>query len=77
MVSKVGHGGARRGAGRPALPQGSRLIRVSVSLPESQVKRLRSRGGGNLSAGIRVLAEAVEALEGAPVRGVKDCYTKE
>jgi len=51
-----GWGGPRTGAGRPPLPEGP-LQRVSVRLPAETIRRLRDHGGGNVSAGIRRLAE--------------------
>ena len=61
------HGGKRKGAGRPVKPFEKRLTRVSVTLPRDVIRRIRRRGGGNLSAGIRVLVEEASSLpdEGA------------
>jgi hypothetical protein len=55
VVSSAGWGGKRSGAGRK--PLGPELRQVSVTLPVELVERLRRLGGGNLSAGIRRLAE--------------------
>ncbi len=45
------HGGARDGAGRPALDGGS--VRVTVTLTPAQVVKAESLGNGNVSEGIR------------------------
>lgn len=56
-----GWGGARtpgpgKHVGRPPLPDGP-LSRVSLRLPAAVIARLRDHGGGNVSAGVRRLAE--------------------
>lgn len=55
MAEQRGWGGRREGAGRP--PLGPELRRVTVTLPAELVERLRQLGGGNVSAGVRLLAE--------------------
>lgn len=45
------HGGAREGAGRPALDGGS--VRVTVTLTPAHVAKAEELGGGNVSEGIR------------------------
>lgn len=57
------HGGKREGAGRPHLDgsppgKGKRTPQYSVTLPESVAAYLILIGNGNLSAGVRVAAEA-------------------
>lgn len=46
------HGGAREGAGRPALDGGS--VRVTVTLTPELVAKADELGGGNTSEGIRI-----------------------
>lgn len=55
-TKKSGRGGARAGAGRPSTGQ-PWMVRRTVTLPGELVERLASLGEGNLSAGIRKLAE--------------------
>lgn len=56
LPERSGRGGARPGAGRP--PLGLELRRVTVTLPVALVERLHALGCGNVSRGIRVLADA-------------------
>jgi hypothetical protein len=51
-----GRGGRRPGAGRPPAYR-EPLVRKTVTLPVSYVDQLTSLGSGNLSDGIRLLAE--------------------
>ena len=57
---KVGHGGARDGAGRPSLPSDKRLRRVVVYLSEAQIAAARALGSGGIGKGIRRLLDAVK-----------------
>jgi len=50
------HGGARQGAGKPAL-YGKPMIRKNVMLDPETIEILKALGGGNLSEGIRKAAE--------------------
>ncbi len=50
------HGGARKGAGKPAL-YGAAMGRYNVMLDAETVRKLKQIGGGNLSKGIRRAAE--------------------
>ena len=56
MSSQNKHGGARRGAGKPAL-YGKPMIRKNVMLDPETIEILKALGGGNLSKGIRKSAE--------------------
>ena len=49
-------GGRRVGAGRPRLYE-EPLAKRTVTLPQSYVRKLEGWGRGNLSEGIRMLAE--------------------
>jgi hypothetical protein len=53
-------GGKREGAGRPALFPAEPTVRATVTLPAALAARLRELGNGNLSAGIRRLAEQLD-----------------
>ena len=53
---KKSHGGARKGAGKPAL-YGKAMIRKNVMLNPETIEILKALGGGNLSEGIRKAAE--------------------
>jgi len=56
-------GGRRRGAGRPPAYR-EPLVRKTVTLPVSYVEQLTTVGRGNLSDGIRFLAENAYTLSG-------------
>ena len=63
MIESMSGGGARRarggrrsGAGRPQAYR-EPLMRKTVTLPVSYVEQLTTFGAGNLSEGIRLLAE--------------------
>ena len=43
----------KRKAGRPALADGLKALRVQVSLDQASIDRAKALGEGNLSAGIR------------------------
>jgi hypothetical protein len=58
MAAPSAWGGKREGAGRPALFPAEPTVRATVTLPAALAERLRELGAGNLSAGIRRLAEA-------------------
>ena len=47
------HGGARRGAGKPAL-YGERMVRAEILIPQEAKDFFISLGEGNLSAGVRM-----------------------
>jgi hypothetical protein len=49
-------GGKREGAGRPPLLS-ERLIRITISLTQAQVERLKHLGNDNVSAGVRHLLD--------------------
>lgn len=54
--ARSGRGGRRPGAGRPPAYR-EPLLRKTVTLPASYVEQLTKMGYGNLSDGIRILAE--------------------
>jgi len=56
-------GGRRPGAGRP-LSYREPLVRKTVTLPVSYVEQLAALGAGNLSDGIRLLAETAHTPSG-------------
>jgi hypothetical protein len=56
-------GGRRPGAGRPPAYR-ERLLRKTVTLPVSHVEQLTAFGAGNLSDGIRLLAETAYTHSG-------------
>ena len=56
-------GGRRRGAGRPPAYR-EHLLRKTVTLPVSYVEQLTTLGAGNLSDGIRLLAETAYTKTG-------------
>ena len=56
MSSQNKHGGARQGAGKPAL-YGKPMIRKNVMLDPETIEIFKALGGGNLSEGIRKAAE--------------------
>jgi hypothetical protein len=58
-------GGRRPGAGRPAAYR-EPLVRKTVTLPVSYVEQLTAFGAGNLSDGIRLLAETAYTRAGKP-----------
>ena len=58
-------GGPRRGAGRPPAYR-EPLLRKTVTLPESYEEQLTGFGAGNLSEGIRLLAENAYTSTGKP-----------
>ncbi len=55
-VARRARGGRRPGAGRPQSYR-EPLVRKTVTLPVSYVAQLTTFGAGNLSEGIRLLAE--------------------
>jgi hypothetical protein len=55
-VARRARGGRRPGAGRPYAYR-EPLVRRTVTLPVSYVEQLTTFGAGNLSEGIRLLAE--------------------
>lgn len=55
-VTHGARGGRRPGAGRPPAYR-EPLVRKTVTLPVSYVEQLTAFGAGNLSDGIRLLAE--------------------
>ena len=59
-TKKNGRGGARDGAGRPPTGQ-PWMVRRTVTLPGDLVERLAALGEGNLSAGIRKMADQILA----------------
>ena len=62
-ADRSARGGRRRGAGRPpAYPEP--LLRKTVTLPVSYVEQLTTFGAGNLSDGIRLLAETAYTKAG-------------
>lgn len=58
-------GGRRPGAGRPPAYR-EPLVRKTVTLPVSYVEQLTTFGVGNLSDGIRLLAENAYTRSGMP-----------
>jgi hypothetical protein len=60
-----GRGGKRDGAGRPALPKGEALERVTVMLPVDLLDWAREEGRGNVSAGLRRLLGELDQRRGA------------
>src|SRR3981081_3714426 len=58
-------GGRRPGAGRPPAYR-EPLVRKTVTLPVSYVEQLAAFGAGNLSDGIRLLAETAYTRSGQP-----------
>jgi hypothetical protein len=58
-------GGRRPGAGRPPAYR-EPLLRKTVTLPVSYVEQLTTFGAGNLSEGIRLLAETAYTRNGEP-----------
>jgi hypothetical protein len=58
-------GGRRPGAGRPPAYR-EPLVRKTVTLPVSYVEQLAAFGAGNLSDGIRLLAETAYTRNGHP-----------
>jgi hypothetical protein len=58
MPEHKGWGGKREGAGRKPIGPAP-MVQVTVTLPPDVVARLRRLGGGNLSRGIRRVAERV------------------
>ena len=60
-----GRGGHRPGAGRPPAYR-EPLVRKTVTLPVSYVEQLTIFGVGNLSEGIRLLAETAYTRSGEP-----------
>jgi hypothetical protein len=58
-------GGRRSGAGRPPAYR-EPLLRKTVTLPVSYVEQLTTFGAGNLSEGIRLLAETACTRNGEP-----------
>jgi hypothetical protein len=58
-------GGRRPGAGRPPAYR-EPLLRKTVTLPVSYVEQLAAFGAGNLSDGIRLLAETAYTRSGKP-----------
>jgi hypothetical protein len=57
------HGGRRRGAGRPPAYR-EPLLRKTVTLLVSYMEQLTAFGAGNLSDGIRLLAETAYTHSG-------------
>ena len=57
------HGGPRPGSGRPAVYK-ERQRRYAITLPRHLADALRAHGDGNLSAGVRRLAEKLAARRG-------------
>jgi hypothetical protein len=55
-AARRARGGRRPGAGRPPAYR-EPLVRKTVTLPVSYVEQLTTFGAGNLSEGIRLLAE--------------------
>ena len=47
------HGGARQGAGKPAL-YGKRMVRAEILIPQEAKEFFISLGEGNLTAGVRM-----------------------
>ena len=63
-MEKLPKGGARPGAGRkPVAGPADPLVRKSVTLRESDIRRLEVMGDGNLSAGIRRLLQESTSRE--------------
>ncbi len=62
-VARRARGGQRPGAGRPAAYR-EPLVRKTVTLPGSYVEQLAAFGAGNLSDGIRLLAETAYTRSG-------------
>jgi hypothetical protein len=65
VQARRGRGGRRRGAGRPPTYR-EPLLRKTVTLPASYVEQLTKFGYGNLSDGIRILAENACTSKGLP-----------
>ena len=63
MGSRGARGGRRPGAGRPPAYR-EPLLRKTVTLPFSYVEQLAAFGAGNLSDGIRLLAETAYTRSG-------------
>lgn len=68
FVERPKHGGKRRGSGRKHLDgsdpgQGEKLVKRTVALPQWMVERLIKLGGGNLSKGVRVMAEQLKEVK--------------
>ena len=68
-AARGARGGRRPGAGRPPAYT-EPLLRKTVTLPVSYVEQLTLFGGGNLSEGIRLLAETAYTSTGKPWLGV-------
>jgi len=64
-------GGRRPGAGRPPAYR-EPLVRKTVTLPVSYVEQLTTFGAGNLSEGIRLLAENAYTSTGKLWLGLPD-----
>ena len=64
-------GGRRPGAGRPPAYR-EPLVRKTVTLPISYVEQLTALGDGNLSEGIRLLAETAYTSTGKLWLGTPD-----
>ncbi len=67
-VARGLRGGRRPGAGRPPAYR-EPLLRKTVTLPVSYVEQLAAFGAGNLSEGIRLLAETAYTRGGKPWLG--------
>ena len=67
-ASRRTRGGRRPGAGRPPAYR-EPLVRKTVTLPVSYVEQLTVFGAGNLSDGIRLLAEYAYTATGKPWLG--------
>jgi hypothetical protein len=63
-MSNPPRGGRRPGAGRPP-SYTEPLLRKTVTLPVSYVRRLEAAGHGNLSDGIRLVLEHTRLPDGA------------
>jgi hypothetical protein len=63
-ADRPARGGRRRGAGRPPAYR-EPLLRKTVTLPLSYVEQLTTLGAGNLSDGIRLLAETAYTKTGS------------
>jgi hypothetical protein len=68
-ADRPARGGRRRGAGRPPAYR-EPLLRKTVTLPVSYVEELTTFGAGNLSEGIRLLAETAYTKSGKPWLGL-------
>ena len=62
-------GGAREGAGRPAIYEGESMERVTVRLAADYIAWARQEGRGNVSEGLRRLLEELDQLRGARSEG--------